>query len=331
MADRLTFAEMRASIAAQLARMDAAATAAADAARSALVPPAPQPAEPPAPQPAEPPAPPPVGGIVIVHANQEPAVASTSRYVLNAFWPERPDLWFIQAEGMFAQHGELADMPRYFKVLASLQPATLPLVADIIERPPAAGAYLALKKRLMAGTKLSDFQKAERLSAMPALGDRRPSDMMAVMLEACPRGWETENFFRFMFMSRLPTDLRVHMRDVEGLDLHALADMADELHSHCSALKKSAVVAAVPVAMATVAAVAPFNPPVSNSNPKKVRQGYGGRGRGGQQQSGGRGGQQSSRPERPSWTDGLCSAHKKFGPRTYAANCVAPCSWSQEN
>jgi hypothetical protein len=33
MADRLTFAEMRASIAAQLARMDVAATAAADAAR----------------------------------------------------------------------------------------------------------------------------------------------------------------------------------------------------------------------------------------------------------------------------------------------------------
>jgi hypothetical protein len=60
---------------------------------------------------------------------------------------------------------------------------------------------------------------------------RRPSDMMASMLDQCPRGWSTENLFvHHLFLSRLPQYLRAQLRTRDTADLRALAGTADELY-----------------------------------------------------------------------------------------------------
>ncbi len=35
---------------------------------------------------------------------------------------------------------------------------------------------------------------------MPSLGSRKPSEMMAAMLETCPRGEEKTNLFAYIFL-----------------------------------------------------------------------------------------------------------------------------------
>jgi hypothetical protein len=49
-------------------------------------------------------------------------------------------------------------------------------------------------------TEREDFQKAEKLFLMPSLGSRKPSEMMAAMLETCPRGEEKTNLFAYIFL-----------------------------------------------------------------------------------------------------------------------------------
>ncbi len=69
---------------------------------------------------------------------------------------------------------------------------------------------------------------------MPALGSRKPSDLMAAMLETCPRGEEKSNLFACIFLQRLPREIRVLLANVDHKDPKALATSADELWALCS-------------------------------------------------------------------------------------------------
>ena len=127
------------------------------------------------------------------------SVASRSRPQLQAggLLGNRPTLWFAQAEGNFELYGETSSRRKFFRVLNALPEDITRQVADLIEQVPDDNPYELLKGRLLGAAKVSNFQRAEKLMALPALGDRKPSDLLATMLEVCPRGWEKENFFHF--------------------------------------------------------------------------------------------------------------------------------------
>ena len=80
---------------------------------------------------------------------------------------------------------------------------------------------------------------AERILDMPELGDRRPSQLLAAMMEFCPEGEVNTAFFRASFLRRLPKEIRVLLVDEVRGDLKDLAIRADELYQH----HKSATVA----------------------------------------------------------------------------------------
>jgi hypothetical protein len=105
----------------------------------------------------------------------------------------------------------------------------LRLVADIVEAPATETIYDDIQQRLVASHQLSDFQKAEKLFLMQSLGGRKPSEMMAAMLEVCPRGEEKTNRFACLFLQRLPREIRVLLARVDHKDPKALAQQADEL------------------------------------------------------------------------------------------------------
>ena len=83
----------------------------------------------------------------------------------------------------------------------------------------------------MVAHQLSAVQKATKVLAMPPLGDRRPSQMLADLLEFCPTGEENTFFFRAAFMQRLPAELQVLLDGTEDGDLKQLAQKADKLWS----------------------------------------------------------------------------------------------------
>ena len=118
---------------------------------------------------------------------------------------------------------------------------SLTLVLDLVISPPAVDPYASIKDRLLISHKMTSVQIAEKVLDMPSLGDRRPSQLLAAMLEFCPEGESDTSFFRASFFWRLPKEIRVLMADEVNGNLKEMAIRADKLFQH----HRSSVMAAV--------------------------------------------------------------------------------------
>jgi hypothetical protein len=237
---------------------------------------------------------------------------------LSPFWPHSPGLWFAQAEGLFMVRGITDERAKYYNVVAVLPHESLRKVADIVEAPPEEQPYSTLKQRLMASHQLTGFQRAEKLLQMPALGSGKPSDLMAAMLEVCPRGEEKSEIFACLFLQRLPREIRILLSEVDHKDPKALAAQADRhwgLHESPAAVMP--VVADLPEAGESVNAV------------RADRGGRGGRGGRGRRGRGGNGAAKQQLESDASMAarlaSGLCLKHWRYGEQAHS--CTAPCSW----
>jgi hypothetical protein len=171
---------------------------------------------------------------------------------------------------------------------------------------------------------------------MEPLGERKPSKLLASMLELCPRGHETSIFFTHLFLERLPAELRITLEEDDHQNVRALAEKADALWS-LQGMKTSF--------SASVASLVDVDKPaqVAVVSSHGSARGRGGRGRGGHggpagptrgggQQSGGQ--QMSSQPtavasllprEMARIQSGLCLNHFNYGDK--ARSCTPPCAW----
>jgi hypothetical protein len=221
--------------------------------------------------------------------------------------------------------GVTGQFDRYCHVVAALPHDSLRLVADLVEVPPTASAYDDIKQRLVASHQLSDFQKAEKLFLMQPLGSRKPSEMMAAMLEFCPRGEEKTNLFACLFLQRLPREIRVLLARVDHKDPKALAQQADELWALHDGRQET--VAAVQPDFLDGDMVAALRPGDRGRGLNRGRgKGASGRGRGGR--GGGRPASAADEPEasrEARLAAGLCVKHWRYG--EVASSCMQPCSW----
>ena len=103
--------------------------------------------------------------------------------------------------------------------------------------------YTALKARLLDAHQLTDYQRVDQLLKMGDLGARRPSELLAAMLELCPRGQETSLFFTHLFLCRLPAELCIMLGEDNHQDVRLLINKADKLWAMHS--QKSHLVATV--------------------------------------------------------------------------------------
>ncbi len=115
-----------------------------------------------------------------------------------------------------------------------------------MESPPQENPYTIIKQRLLGAHMMTDYQQAEKLYLSPAIGDRKPSEMMVAMLEMCPRGEEKTNLFACLFLQRLPWEIRVLLSCVDHKDPKLLVEGADTLWSLHG---QPAAIAAVPGAV----------------------------------------------------------------------------------
>jgi len=228
------------------------------------------------------------------------------------------------AESRFRLHGVEAEQLRFDLLLSSLTKEALSAVMDVVERPDLLQPYTVLKNRLLAAHQLSDYQKIARLHKMEPLGSRRPSELLAAMLELCPRGHEDSIFFVHLFLERLPGELRVLLGEDDHQDPRALAEKADRLWSMHG--QRFGMVAAIEPQEPVVAAV-------QQRGGSSGSRGRSGRGRGGRGLSAAAA--IPSQPAQPTpaanpvdlarLQSGLCFYHWSFGDR--ANKCVSPCSW----
>jgi hypothetical protein len=192
----------------------------------------------------------------------------------------------------------------------------------MVEAVPEEQPYSVLKQRLLALHQLTGFQRAEKLFQMPALGTGKPSDLMAAMLEICPRGEERKELFACLFLQRLPREIRVLLSEVDNKDPKALAARADRhwgLHESPASI--------MPVMEDSTAE--------ENVNAVRADQGgWGGRGGHGRKSRGGgssAGKQQveSNGSMAARLASGLSLKHWCYGDQAHS--CTAPCSWQQGN
>jgi hypothetical protein len=169
-----------------------------------------------------------------------------------------------------------------------------------------------LKAALLTSHTMSDYQRVELLSRVEPLGGRKPSNLLAVMLELCPRGHETSPFFGYLFLQRLPREIPVLLAGEDVADMRALAEKADRFMAiHAPQSHDSSVAASPDSEDETVAAATAGRAKQHQKKPQGKKQ---------QQRR-----RRSISPaaKKPS----LCFYHFRFGEK--ARHCEEPCAWSE--
>ena len=248
---------------------------------------------------------------------QFPAPAPAYHVKLPPFWPTCPEAWFGLAEAQFGLRAVDDERLRYYLVLGVLPEATVRIVADLVAAIPPPDAYQQLKRRLISGHALTEFQRLEKLLLVQPLGAQRPTELLADMMQLCPVGEVGTRLFRMLFLSRLPRELRIILAEDGDSTLQDLAARANVLWSHGSGQQSSFAVAAVDAdESSTVAAVSRT----------------GGKGSAGVYRKGNAQPYRKSAEEKKKQLDsGFCFAHYRYGTQAYAHRCRQPCAWVAGN
>ena len=277
--------------------------------------------------------------------NEEQPQPGSSSLRLPPFWAENTEAWFAIAEARFRLRNVVDEQVMFDLVVNSLQKESLRPVLDLVTEPPEEHPYTRLKDRLCVSHQLTDFQRVEKLHQLDSLGGRKPSELLHEMTEMCPTGYEESPFFIYLYLERLPRELRIVLGDLDdNQDLRALAVRADRLwslhnHKQPSLLASVDVPAAQP--SATIAAVG-FNKAAKHRSggQQKNRRG-GGRngGHGGQSGSSGAAGGSGAAGASGSGSSagpspdslarqsaGLCYHHWRYGDGAFRCG-GGGCSW----
>jgi hypothetical protein len=244
---------------------------------------------------------------------------------LPAFWTEDPVSWFRLAEGQFTLRNVADPIARYYHVLSSLSQDAVRLVRHVLHEETGTESYDNLRLSLMASHSLSNYQKMERMMKLPPLGDRKPSVMLAEMLEFCLAGESTTAVFTYLFLQRLPREIRVLLSEDNPADVRAIADKADRLiamhvlqgHEACAAVAGGEVLDPGEWVVAAQAGRKKFKLPPSQRPLQQQQKGHGQRQDASRRPQGQQGGLRTS----------MCFYHAKFGKR--AKYCEEGCLWPE--
>ncbi|XP_075157758.1 uncharacterized protein LOC142231023 [Haematobia irritans] len=142
------------------------------------------------------------------------------------FWREHPLLWFAQVEAQFALYQIEAERTKYHILIAELDTELLTHVSDIVLNPPN-DVYSQIKNRLIEHFSVSEENRIKRLLNNMEIGQKKTSILLREM-RSLSNGGVTEDFFRTMWMQRLPSHSQaILLTSTEPLD--NLAKMADKI------------------------------------------------------------------------------------------------------
>ena len=253
------------------------------------------------------------------------STSSSQAVKLPGFWQEDPVSWFCLAEGQFALRNVNDPVAQYFHVLAVLSQDAVRLVRHVLHAETSADSYAALKSALLASHSLSNYQKMERMMKLPPLGDRKPSVMLAEMLEFCPAGESSTAVFAFLFLQRLPREIRVLLSEDDPANMRAIAEKADRLialhvpqgHDSCAAIGGDVTDEGSDVVAAAHARKKKQPKKPAQQRPQQQRQKLGRRFEVNRRDQEQHGGGRSS----------MCFYHSQYGER--ARYCEEGCSWPE--
>ncbi|KAK3924263.1 Centrosomal protein of 290 kDa [Frankliniella fusca] len=149
---------------------------------------------------------------------------------LPLFWRDRPVLWFAQAESHFSSSGITQDSKKYHCVVSHLDSSTSAEVEDIILGPSADRTYANLKKALTDRLSDSEQKRIKKLLSEAEMGDQKPSQFLRNLRSlAGSSNAVNETLLKQLWLERLPRTATAILSSHTGLDLNALAAIADSI------------------------------------------------------------------------------------------------------
>lgn len=255
--------------------------------------------------------------------------ASSTKVKLPDFVEEHTDLWFWQVEAAFDAAGIMADKKKYNTIIGQLPTRVMYKLADLrTQVPPQGQMYKTLKDRIVNEFADSTQTKITKLLGDMALGDRKPSQLLAEMRSKAANTPVGDDLLKQLWLRNLPEQIRAIISADDQMPLTTVATMADRI---MEAIKGSAYVN--DVGQFTVQPMAMVNPVTKNPMEAMQRQ-IDELTRQLKMLNGNRGRSRSQTPARSLQnTEGpndsrfdTCWWHHKFG--VDARKCKQPCSFS---
>ena len=145
---------------------------------------------------------------------------------LPAFWADALVAWFVTVDAQFQLRQITSQSEQFFHVTAAVYKSSLKKVILLVTVPYPVQQYNILKEALLA-SHMTDFQRVELLMTVEPLGGRKPSELLANMLELCPPTQHNSIFFAVLFLPCLPREIHVLFTHEDHTDLRRLASHTD--------------------------------------------------------------------------------------------------------
>lgn len=158
----------------------------------------------------------------------EAAATSTVKAQLPTFYKGDPEVFFLQAETVFALYDVKTSAKKFRFVVAQLDRDAVREVIDLIRNPPEHQPYETLKARLMASYGESDNVRIRRLLEDQRLGDRRPSQFLRE-LQTLGGSMVSDELLRSIWFRALPDRMQTALAASEQRDLSKLSVLADRI------------------------------------------------------------------------------------------------------
>ena len=149
---------------------------------------------------------------------------------LPPFYEEDPALWFLQAEAQLAAKNVTTEAVKYGLVV-SLLPCHIATEVHDLLLAPGVTPYTELKTAIITRVGPSVSQNFRSLLSQEELGDRTPSELLRRMkrLLGSPPSTNELGLLRELFLSRLPSKIRMVLCGFMDSDLETLAERADRM------------------------------------------------------------------------------------------------------
>ncbi|XP_014215280.1 uncharacterized protein LOC106644346 [Copidosoma floridanum] len=264
-------------------------------------------------------------------AEESPAavMAANPRNMLQRFWRDEPELWFMQAEEIFSANKVTDDALKYGAVYSALDKETLRDLVDLLKNKPETDRYDFLKASLMKRLAESKEVALRRLLTNVELGDSTPSQLWRKMKALA--GEADDGLVKALWLSKLPCHTQTLLQAFKSATtpVEELTEAADSLVS--SAVQINAVSSNDAIArqlqqsnvlMSQMLTAIKACLPRTNNNNNNNNSNAGRRNNRARSRS-------RSRTRQQEVNKDYCWYHNKFGSK--ARSCQAPCSFPQEN
>jgi len=146
---------------------------------------------------------------------------------LPPFWPDRPAVWFAQAESQFELAAITRQPTKFNYVVSQLNQQQAAEVEDIIISPLEQEPYDQLKAELVRRLSTSRGQRVRQLLSHEEMCERKPSQFLRHLKSLAPD--VPDNFLCTVWASRLPPHVQAILAGQTEGSLDSISQIADTI------------------------------------------------------------------------------------------------------